>query len=87
MYDESRLNVTSSTSSPCGDNRSLEPEGATRSHGAVILSSSKVADGASDILGLLRLLGEGFRLSCLCRCQVVVSNLEGNLSAISFHVK
>ncbi|XP_042033719.1 cell division cycle protein 27 homolog B-like [Salvia splendens] len=73
VYDESRLNVTSSTSSPSGDNRSLEPEGATRSHGAVILSSSKVTDGASDILGLLRLLGEGFRLSCLCRCQDALS--------------
>ncbi|XP_047939713.1 cell division cycle protein 27 homolog B [Salvia hispanica] len=58
VYDESRLNFTSSTSSPCGDNRILEPEGATR-----------VADGASVILGLLRLLGEGFRLSCLSRCQ------------------
>ncbi|XP_041995281.1 cell division cycle protein 27 homolog B-like isoform X2 [Salvia splendens] len=44
-------------------------EGATRSPNAVILSSSRVADGASVILGLLRLLGEGFRLSCLCRCQ------------------
>ncbi|KAL0354872.1 UNVERIFIED_CONTAM: Cell division cycle protein 27B [Sesamum radiatum] len=68
-YDDSRLNITSSSLSPGVDNRTLEPEGATRSSSAAVLSSSRVVDGASDILSLLRLLGEGFRLSCLCRCQ------------------
>ncbi|KAL0415416.1 UNVERIFIED_CONTAM: Cell division cycle protein 27B [Sesamum latifolium] len=68
-YDDSRLNITSSSLSPGVDNRSLEPEAATRSSSAAVLSSSRVIDGASDILSLLRLLGEGFRLSCLCRCQ------------------
>ncbi|KAL8042913.1 hypothetical protein ABFX02_09G083600 [Erythranthe guttata] len=67
ICDESRLNISNSSSSPCGGNGSVEPEGAIRSSGA--LSSSKVIGGASDVLSLLRLLGEGFRLSCLCRCQ------------------
>ncbi|KAL6584964.1 Cell division cycle protein 27 B [Orobanche minor] len=69
VYDDARLHIITSSSPPCGENRSLEPEGATRSSGAAVLSSSRIIDGTSDILGLLRLLGEGFRLSCLCRCQ------------------
>ncbi|KAL6497116.1 Cell division cycle protein 27 B [Orobanche gracilis] len=69
VYDDSRLHITSSSSPSCGDNSSLEPEGATRSSGAAVLSSSRIIDGTSDILGLLRLLGDGFRLSCLCQCQ------------------
>ncbi|KAK6120461.1 hypothetical protein DH2020_045798 [Rehmannia glutinosa] len=69
VYDDSRVHITTSSSSPYSDNRPLEPEGTTRSSGAAALSSSRVIDGASDVLGLLRLLGEGFRLSCLCRCQ------------------
>ncbi|KAL8457029.1 hypothetical protein ACS0TY_035022 [Phlomoides rotata] len=73
VYDESRSNNTSSSSSPYADNRSLESEGTTRPLGTVVLSGSRVIDGASDILGLLRLLGEGFRLSCLCRCQDALS--------------
>ncbi|KAL6563551.1 Cell division cycle protein 27 B [Orobanche gracilis] len=80
VYDDSRLHITTSSSAPCGDNSSLEPEGATRSSGAAILSSSRIIDGTSDILGLLRLLGEGFRLSCLCRCHVVHFLKENVLS-------
>ncbi|XP_051147998.1 cell division cycle protein 27 homolog B isoform X2 [Andrographis paniculata] len=68
MDDESRLNATTSSSSPHGDNRA-GPEGDARSSVAAVPCNSKVIDGASDILALLRLLGEGFRLSCLCRCQ------------------
>ncbi|KAL6559758.1 Cell division cycle protein 27 B [Orobanche gracilis] len=69
VYDDSRLHITTSSSPPCGYNMYFEPEGATRSSCAAVLSSSRIVDGTSDILGLLRLLGEGFRLSCLCRCQ------------------
>ncbi|KAG8379728.1 hypothetical protein BUALT_Bualt07G0119600 [Buddleja alternifolia] len=70
VYDDSRLNMTTTSSSPHGsNNRSFEPEGVTRSSGAAVLSSLSVIDGASEILSLIRLLGEGFRLSCLCRCQ------------------
>ncbi|KAL3613629.1 Cell division cycle protein 27 B [Castilleja foliolosa] len=69
VYDDSRLHITTSSASPSGNNRSLEPEGASRSSGAAVLSSSRIIDGASDTLSLLRLLGEGFRLSCLCKCQ------------------
>ncbi|CAA0816426.1 Cell division cycle protein 27 homolog B [Striga hermonthica] len=69
VYDDSRLHTTTTSSSPSRDNRSIEQEGETRSSGAAVLSSSRIIDGASDILGLLRILGEGLRLSCLCRCQ------------------
>ncbi|GER44087.1 cell division cycle [Striga asiatica] len=70
VYDDSRLHITTSSSSPTRDNRSLEPEGENRpSSCAAVLSSSRIIDGASDILGLFRLLGEGLRLSSLCRCQ------------------
>ncbi|CAA0827342.1 Cell division cycle protein 27 homolog B [Striga hermonthica] len=69
VYDDSRLHITTSSSSPTRDNRSLEPEGETRPSCAAVLSSSRIIDGASDILGLFRLLGEGLRLSSLCRCQ------------------
>ncbi|KAL3829295.1 hypothetical protein ACJIZ3_018097 [Penstemon smallii] len=69
LNDDSRISITTSSSSPYGDNRSFEPDGLTRSSGAAVLSSSRVIDGASEILALLRLLGDGFRFSCLCRCQ------------------
>ncbi|KAK6139553.1 hypothetical protein DH2020_026699 [Rehmannia glutinosa] len=58
VYDDSRVHITTSSSSPYSDNRPLEPEGTTRSSGAAVLSSSRVIDGASDLLGLLRLLGK-----------------------------
>ncbi|KAL3631786.1 Cell division cycle protein 27 B [Castilleja foliolosa] len=69
VYDDSRLHITTSISSLSSDNKSLELEGASRSSGAAVLSSSRIIDGASDTFSLLRLLGEGFRLSCLCKCK------------------
>ncbi|PUZ66224.1 hypothetical protein GQ55_3G289900 [Panicum hallii var. hallii] len=35
----------------------------------IMLQDSKVAIGIRELLGLLRTLGEGFRLSCLFKCQ------------------
>lgn len=69
MYDDSY--IATSSCFPSGDNRPHEPQGVTRSSGAAVLSSARVVDGSFEILGLFRLLGEGFRLSCLCRCQVI----------------
>ncbi|OMO58235.1 Tetratricopeptide TPR-1 [Corchorus olitorius] len=70
-FDDSRASMTSTTSSsfPSGDARPLDQDGATVAIGGVVISSSKVISGASEVLGLLRMLGEGYRLSCLYRCQ------------------
>ncbi|KAK3210641.1 hypothetical protein Dsin_015347 [Dipteronia sinensis] len=69
-FDDSRANITSTVSSsfPTSDTRSLAQEGGTVPGGAV-MSSSRVINGASEILSLLRILGEGYRLSCMYRCQ------------------
>ncbi|KAI9192658.1 hypothetical protein LWI28_026160 [Acer negundo] len=69
-FDDSRANITSTVSSsfPTSDTRSLAQEGGTVPGGAV-MSSSRVINGASEILSLLRILGEGYRLSCIYRCQ------------------
>ncbi|KAL1097322.1 hypothetical protein V6Z11_D05G027700 [Gossypium hirsutum] len=70
-FDDARSNMASTTSSsfPSGDVRSLEQDGATVLVGGVVISGSKVISGTSEVLGLLRTLGEGYRLSCLYRCQ------------------
>lgn len=72
--DDSRANLASTTSIsfPSGDVRPLDQDGATVLVGGVVLSSSKVISGASEVLVLLRTLGEGYRFSCLYRCQVIM---------------
>ncbi|XP_062149461.1 cell division cycle protein 27 homolog B-like [Alnus glutinosa] len=69
-FDDSRSNttLTTSSSSPSGDTRSLE-QGATIPISAAIMNGSGVISGASEIMGLLRTLGEGYRLSCMYRCK------------------
>lgn len=52
--------------------KSYEQEAANIPVGGQVLSSSKVITGASEILTLLRVLGEAFRLACLYRCQVLI---------------
>uniref|UniRef100_A0A5B6ZD50 Putative CDC27 family protein isoform 1 n=1 Tax=Davidia involucrata TaxID=16924 RepID=A0A5B6ZD50_DAVIN len=69
VYDDSRSNVTTSSSSPSGDIRSLEQGGATMPMSGVVASGSRLTSGASELLALLRTLGEGYRLSCMYRCQ------------------
>ncbi|KAK2359694.1 Tetratricopeptide repeat (TPR) superfamily protein [Trifolium repens] len=71
VLDESRLNITStsSSSSPTMEAKSYEQEVANISVGGQVLSSSKVITGASEILTLLRVLGDGFRLACLYKCK------------------
>ncbi|XP_030489458.2 cell division cycle protein 27 homolog B isoform X1 [Cannabis sativa] len=61
--EDSRLNVTSSSAVPI-DSRSLEHDGAS-----ALLNTSRIMLGTSEILSLLGILGEGYRLSCLYRCQ------------------
>jgi len=57
--------ATSSTASTT-EGRFFEQDKAER----IMSQESKVAIGIRELLGLLRTLGEGFRLSCLFKCQV-----------------
>ncbi|KAK1306571.1 hypothetical protein QJS10_CPA10g00053 [Acorus calamus] len=69
-YDNLRADNTATTSSSLSssfDERTLLRE-RTDLH-AVSAHESKVTAGASELLGLLRTLGEGYRLSCMYRCQ------------------
>ncbi|XP_066307632.1 cell division cycle protein 27 homolog B-like isoform X9 [Miscanthus floridulus] len=54
-----------SSSVSTADGRSFEQDKAER----ILLQDSKLALGIRELLGLFRTLGEGFRLSCLFKCQ------------------
>ncbi|XP_057436249.1 cell division cycle protein 27 homolog B isoform X2 [Lotus japonicus] len=71
VLDDSRLNVTStsSSSSTSMEVKSNDQEAVNFQVGGQVISGSKVITGASEILTLLRVFGEGFRLACLYRCQ------------------
>ncbi|KOM56340.1 hypothetical protein LR48_Vigan10g223200 [Vigna angularis] len=60
---------TNSCSSPDVEAKTYEQEAATFHIGRQVTSDSKIITGASEILTLLRVLGEGYRLSCLYRSQ------------------
>lgn len=57
--------VTSSSLS-IAEGRYFEQDKAERT----LSQDSKMATGIRELLGLLRTLGEGYRLSCLFKCQV-----------------
>ncbi|XP_071696842.1 cell division cycle protein 27 homolog B-like isoform X2 [Rutidosis leptorrhynchoides] len=66
--DDARSNTTTSSgSSPV--TRSCDRDGSMIPMVRASLSVSKVASGALDVLSLLKVLGEGYRLSCLYRCK------------------
>ncbi|EXB59785.1 Cell division cycle protein 27-B-like protein [Morus notabilis] len=69
-FEDARLsrNATTYGPSPSGDGRSHEQEGATMP-GGVIMNSSRIITGIAEILSLLGTLGEGYRLSCMYKCQ------------------
>ncbi|RDX61912.1 Cell division cycle protein 27-like B, partial [Mucuna pruriens] len=69
--DDSSLNnkSTNSCSSPVIEAKTYEQEAATFQIVGQVTRGSKVITGASEILSLLRVLGEGYRLACLYRCQ------------------
>ncbi|ESW11331.2 hypothetical protein PHAVU_008G021500 [Phaseolus vulgaris] len=71
VLDDSRLNVTSSTpsSTPTMDAKSYEQEATNVPIGGQTVSGSKVISGASEILTLLRIFGEGCRLAYSYSCQ------------------
>ncbi|XP_062229283.1 cell division cycle protein 27 homolog B-like isoform X2 [Phragmites australis] len=58
------ISATSSSAS-IADGRCFEQDKAER----ILLRESYLAVGIRELLGLLRTLGEGFRLSCLFKCQ------------------
>nr|CAB3470893.1 unnamed protein product [Digitaria exilis] len=58
-------NEPATSSSVTTDGRFFEQDKAER----IMSQDSKLAVGIRELLGLLRLLGEGFRLSCLFKCQ------------------
>uniref|UniRef100_A0A2P2LI86 Uncharacterized protein MANES_16G110400 n=1 Tax=Rhizophora mucronata TaxID=61149 RepID=A0A2P2LI86_RHIMU len=70
-FDDSQAHVTSTnlSSLPSVDAKSIEPEGAIMSVGGVVMNASSILSGASEILGLLRIIGEGYRLSSMYHCQ------------------
>lgn len=57
-----------STSSSCNI-RTMEQDLSTIPTCEVVSNSSKVSTGIAELLGLLQVLGEGFRLSCIYNCQ------------------
>ncbi|XP_047311527.1 cell division cycle protein 27 homolog B [Impatiens glandulifera] len=64
-FDDSQ---TSLSTSSC-NMRTLEQELSTMPMCEVVSHSSKVSTGTAELLDLLKVLGEGFRLSCIYRCQ------------------
>ncbi|KAL5977571.1 hypothetical protein ACLOJK_041469 [Asimina triloba] len=71
-FDDARSDntaTTSSTASASGDDRSLEREKSNSQVSGSATTGSRVNAGALELLGLLRTLGEGYRLLCLYRCQ------------------
>ncbi|KAK7364952.1 hypothetical protein VNO80_13701 [Phaseolus coccineus] len=60
---------TNSCSSPVVETKTYEQEPATFQIGRQVTSGSKLITGASEILTLLRVLGEGYRLASLYRSQ------------------
>lgn len=62
---------TNSCSSPDVEAKTYEQEATTFHIGRQVTSGSEIITGASEILTLLRVLGEGYRLSCLYRSQVI----------------
>ncbi|XXG87356.1 hypothetical protein AAC387_Pa11g2066 [Persea americana] len=68
--DDSRCdNTTSSTVLASIDESLLEGERTNMQKSSISTQASKVGGGALELLGLLRILGEGYRLSCMYRCQ------------------
>ncbi|KAF9617955.1 hypothetical protein IFM89_039248 [Coptis chinensis] len=70
-FDDSRSDTTATTSSasPSGDDRYFEGEKMSMLIGGITTNGSRIRNGVSELLSLLRTLGEGYRLSCLYRCQ------------------
>ncbi|KAI4376583.1 hypothetical protein MLD38_014329 [Melastoma candidum] len=70
VVEDSRLNSSLGTSTcSMGDAKQQDQEGMSILVAGVMLSTARVLSGVAEILGLLRILGEGYRFSCMYRCQ------------------
>ncbi|MQL82443.1 hypothetical protein Taro_014926 [Colocasia esculenta] len=71
-FDDARVESTTASSSMSNSIDCKCPEqGRTNSQiGGTLSHGSNIANGAIELLSLLRILGEGYRLSCTYRCQV-----------------
>ncbi|KAL2335320.1 hypothetical protein Fmac_016533 [Flemingia macrophylla] len=67
--DSSNDTSTNYCSSPVIETKTCEQEEVTFQIGGQVISGSNVITGASEILSLLSVLGEGYRFACLYRCQ------------------
>uniref|UniRef100_A0A7N0V223 Uncharacterized protein n=1 Tax=Kalanchoe fedtschenkoi TaxID=63787 RepID=A0A7N0V223_KALFE len=65
--DDSQSNLVAQNSQP-GHSKALE-QGATVLIGGSLMNSSNVLNGVSEVMSLLRILGEGLRLSLVYQCQ------------------
>ncbi|XP_006297034.2 cell division cycle protein 27 homolog B [Capsella rubella] len=69
-FDDSRPNTASTTGSMASnDAKSCDQEDETMSIGGTTMNAQRITIGVSEILRLLRTLGEGCRLSYMYRCQ------------------
>ncbi|CAI8594181.1 unnamed protein product [Vicia faba] len=71
VLDVGRLNIASTTScsSAAIEAKSYEQDATTLQVSGQVTSDSKFIAGTMEILTLLRVLGEGYRLACLYKCQ------------------
>ncbi|KAK7271765.1 hypothetical protein RJT34_27937 [Clitoria ternatea] len=70
VLDDYHVNSTSTTfSSTVFEVKSYQQEASTFQIGGQVTNVSKAITGVSEILTLLRVLGEGYRLACLYKCQ------------------
>ncbi|XP_010526443.1 PREDICTED: cell division cycle protein 27 homolog B isoform X2 [Tarenaya hassleriana] len=68
-FDDSRPNTASTTGSIASNEAKSHEQEATVSVGGTTLNVRRITAGASEILSFLKILGEGYRLSCLYRSQ------------------
>ncbi|CAL5186105.1 unnamed protein product [Lathyrus oleraceus] len=71
VLDVGRLNIASTTScsSAAIEAKSYEQDATSLQVSGQVTSDSKFITGTMEILTLLRVLGEGYRLACLYKCQ------------------
>ncbi|CAD5191219.1 unnamed protein product [Musa acuminata subsp. malaccensis] len=84
IFDDSRtenMATTSSSISMSADGRCLEQGKATGD----LAHDSRLMSGTQELLGLLRIFGEGYRLSCLYRCQQEALEVYLQLSQKQFN--
>lgn len=70
-YDDLHQSMTTTSTPTLACDTKSHEEGILLASGGAILSESRAIAGASELVTLLAILGEGYRLSCMYRCQVL----------------